>query len=78
MEAYDGVAHFPETQTAVTLRLHNKEIEILAPYGLKDLFEMKVKPTTLYQNDSYFNSLYIERVTSKQWKKIWDKLSLEI
>lgn len=76
--SYDGVSHFPETPTAVALRLHNKEIEVLAPYGLKDLFEMKVKPTPLYQNNSYLNSIYVERVTSKQWNKTWNKLSLEI
>lgn len=76
--SYDGVAHFPETPTAVALRLRNKEIEVLAPYGLKDLFEMKVKPTPFYQKNNYHNSIYIERVTSKQWKNTWNKLSIEI
>lgn len=76
--SYDGVAHFPETPTAVALRLRNKEIEVLAPYGLKDLFEMKVKPTPFYQSNSYHHSIYIERVTSKQWKKTWNNLSIEV
>ncbi|SJN44955.1 hypothetical protein FM115_10870 [Marinilactibacillus psychrotolerans 42ea] len=76
--SYDGVAHFPETPTAVAIRIRNKEIEIMSPYGLKDLFEMKVKPTPFYQKNSDHHSIYIERVTSKKWEEKWRDLIFEI
>lgn len=47
--SYDGVAHFPETPTALAVRFHHNKLEIMAPYGLNDLFELKVKPTPFYQ-----------------------------
>jgi len=36
--AYDGVAHFPETSTAVAARIYDEKLEFMAPYGLEDLF----------------------------------------
>ncbi|MED3624647.1 nucleotidyltransferase family protein [Neobacillus thermocopriae] len=75
---YDGVAHFPETPTAIAVRLCNKELEIMAPYGIQDLFEMKVRPTPFYQKDSEFYSIYVERVKKKKWDEIWRSLSIEL
>lgn len=72
-----GVAHFPETPTAVAVRLCNNDFEIMAPYGIKDLFEMKVKPTPFYQKNSEFHSIYVERLKDKEWDKIWRNLSIE-
>lgn len=75
---YDGVAHFPETPTALALRLYNNEFEIMAPYGIQDLFEMKVKPTPFYQKQSDFYPIYIERMKNKKWNKIWWKVSIDL
>lgn len=75
--SYDGVAHFPETPTAIAIRLYNKEIEIMAPYGLKDLFELKVRPTPMYQKNKEFYSIYVERIRSKRWDETWRRLSIE-
>lgn len=47
--SYDGVAHFPETPTAIAVRIFSGELEIIAPYGLDDLFEKRVKPTQYYK-----------------------------
>lgn len=76
--SYDGVAHFPETPTAVAIRLHNQELEIMAPYGLQDLFEMKVKPTPLYKKNSEFYAVYEERIQIKKWDEVWTSLSIEL
>lgn len=75
--SYDGVAHFPETPTAIAVRRFNQEFEIMAPYGLNDLFELKVKPTPFYQKNSKFHSIYLARVETKRWKEIWRNLSIE-
>lgn len=74
----DGVAHFPEIPTAIAVRLYNKELEVMAPYGLQDLFEMKVRPTPFYQMNSRYYPIYIERMMKKNWDLIWEKLSIEI
>lgn len=76
--SYDGVAHFPETPTAIAARLRNKELEIMAPYGLQDLFEMKVRPTSFYQKDKEYYSIYVERIKKKKWVEIWRSLSIEL
>lgn len=52
--SYDGVAHFPETPTAIAVRMYNQDIEIMAPYGLQDLFEMRVKPTPFFKRTMNF------------------------
>ncbi|AEB28876.1 protein of unknown function DUF925 [Carnobacterium sp. 17-4] len=66
--SYDGVAHFPETPTAIAVRFYNKKIEIIAPHGLNDLFGLTVKPTPFYQQDSEFHSIYVDRIQNKKWK----------
>lgn len=76
--SYDGIAHFPETPTAIAARLYNQEIEIMAPYGVQDLFEMKVKPTRFYQKSSERHLIYIERIRKKRWHEIWKNLSIEL
>lgn len=75
--SYDGVAHFPETPTAIAVRLCNLELEIMAPYGIQDLFEMKVKPTTIFQNNDELHSIYVERIKKKKWDDIWENLSIK-
>lgn len=73
----DGVAHFPETPTAVAVRLNNSQIEILAPYGLNDLFKGLVRPTPSFNQNSELHSIYSNRIQSKNWSSIWDKLIVE-
>lgn len=76
--SYDGVAHFPETPTAIAIRLINQELEVMAPYGLKDLFAMKVKPTPLFKKNSQLHPVYVRRIKEKKWKKVWSSLSIEL
>lgn len=75
--SYDGVASFPETPTAVAIRKNGTNIEIMAPYGLEDLFEMRVRPTPLYFKDLARHSVYIDRMKQKKWQETWEQLSIE-
>ena len=52
------VAHFPETSTAVGVRFNDNQIEILASYGLHDLFESLVKPTPPFNQESKLHTIY--------------------
>ena len=72
--SYDGVAHFPETPTAIAVKLHKGALQIMAPYGLEDLFEKVVKPTPYFQSE--FRSIYMERIREKKWDEIWSDLDI--
>ena len=75
--SYDGVAHFTETPTAVAVRLYKGELEIMAPYGLADLFEKKVRPTPYFHHDGSCWPVYSKRMEEKRWDQIWTGLSIE-
>ena len=76
--SYDGVAHFTEIPTAIAVKLRNNELEVLAPYGLEDLFNKTVRPSPYFQKGSEFHSIYRERMKEKEWGKTWEGLSIEL
>ena len=75
--SFDGVAHFPETPTSVAARLNNGTIEILAPYGLNDLFNGRVRPTPPFNKNSKLHTIYLNRIQNKNWSSIWNELIIE-
>ena len=77
VSSFDGVAHFPETPTAIAVRIMNNRLEIMAPYGLQDLFEGTVRPTPPYQKGSKLHPIYLERMQHKKWATIWIELVIE-
>lgn len=75
--SFDGVAHFPEIPTAIAVKSFNNELQIMAPYGLEDLFEKRVKPTFYYQKNNKLHLIYSERMRKKKWDTIWTDLYIE-
>ncbi|WP_438351216.1 nucleotidyltransferase family protein [Paenibacillus sp. FA6] len=70
----DAMSHWPETVTAVGIRLEDdNSISLVSPYGLEDLFEFRVRRSPLFKDDSYYKC----RVTKKDWKEIWPKLEID-
>jgi len=67
----DGVAHFPETPTAVAAQIRHQDIKIMAPYGLEDLFQGIVRPTPYYVTGTKLHPIYIERMSNKNWDTAW-------
>src|SRR5690606_7289248 len=69
----EAMSYWPETVTAVGIRLEeNNNITYASPYGLDDIFEMKVRRSSLFNDESYFRT----RVSQKNWKGIWPKLEI--
>ena len=69
----DAMKRWPETATAIGITLdQDNKIIIIAPYGLTDLFEMKIRRSPLFNNIDTFNT----RVRSKKWLTTWPKLIL--
>lgn len=74
---YSSVAHamtaWCETATAVAVRLGmNDVIEVSAPFGLDDLFNLVVRPTARFQLEK--KPIYLERIRSKNWAAAWPGL----
>lgn len=69
----NAISYWPETATAIAARLNfNNEIEILAPHGLKDLFNLVVAPTP------NFNwTIFKQRIEEKQWEQQWKNLKFK-
>jgi uncharacterized protein len=68
----DAVARWPETATAVALRLNGGVIDITAPHGLDDLFSMIIRPTPAFVGDK--RSIFRERLRQKGWLERWPRL----
>nr|WP_308463943.1 nucleotidyltransferase family protein [Acinetobacter ursingii] len=70
---FDAVSAWPETATAIAVRLtENDLLEIIAPFGLTDLFELK-----LHWNPRLVSyETFLNRVIEKQWLQRWPQLEL--
>lgn len=69
----DALMTWPETATAVAIRLNqNNEIEIIAPFGLDDLFELKLR----WNPRLVSHEVFMQRVTSKRFLERWKNLKM--
>lgn len=74
--ATDAMRYWPETATAVGVRLgHDGAIEVAAPFGLEDLFNLLVRPTTRFLGDK--RAIYLDRLNAKNWQAQWPLLTVE-
>lgn len=76
LTASDAMRYWPETATAVGVRLNDlADIDIAAPFGLHDLFDLVVRPTGRFLTAK--QSVYAGRVRGKNWQGAWPKLRIE-
>ena len=74
--ASDAMRRWPETATAVAVRLTaGDELEFAAPFGFDDLFALIVRPTPAFHGDRHVN--FLERVRDKAWLRAWPLLRME-
>lgn len=73
--ATDSMAYWPETATAVAVRLSaNDQVEVAAPFGLDDLFDLIVRPAGKFRDEK--KQLFLARLQSKQWLTKWPDLTV--
>ncbi|MBD2838752.1 nucleotidyltransferase family protein [Pseudomonas sp. JM0905a] len=73
--ATDAMTRWPETATAVAIRLGAEgELEVAAPFGLGDLFNLVVRPTARFQAEKH--PIYLDRLRSKDWLAKWPNLEV--
>lgn len=70
----EALSCWPETCTAVAVRLNHDAVEALAPLGLHDLFDLVVRPTPHFQAKL---EVYRARLAGKAWPERWPGLRLE-
>lgn len=72
---YQSLLHalsmWPETATALAIRLlDNDDLDIIAPFGLTDLFELKLR----WNPNLVSYAIFKQRVESKSFLQRWAKL----
>ncbi|MGG5253706.1 nucleotidyltransferase family protein [Neobacillus sp. SM06] len=75
--AVDAISKFPETATALGVKLdEKKQVIITVPWGIDDLVNLKVKPTPFFTETKERAAIYEDRITKKNWKETWNKLKI--
>lgn len=71
----DAIRYWPETATAVAVRIGDTGlIEVIAPYGLADLFALRLRPTPQFEQQRL--SVFKHRVAAKRWVERYPQLQL--
>ncbi|QIT29364.1 nucleotidyltransferase family protein [Raoultella terrigena] len=71
----DAIRYWPETATAVAVRIGDTGlIEVIAPYGLADLFALRLRPTPQFEQQRL--SVFKHRVAAKRWVERYPLLQL--
>lgn len=69
----DAMKRWPETATAVGITLTDRgEIDVIAPHGLEDLFNLKLRQSE-YCNDQ---AIFMKRIMDKKWQERWKRLKI--
>lgn len=72
----DALRYWLETPTCVAVRLDaGDRFEIMAPYGLDDLFAMAIRPTP---RGRVRRQEYVARLTEKRWLERWPRATAEL
>lgn len=72
----DALRFWLETPTCVAVRLDAEgHFEIMAPYGLEDLFSMSIRPTPRGQ---VRKAAYTARLAEKKWHERWPNVTVEL
>ena len=73
----DALAHFPETVTAIGVRLQSDgSLVLAAPHGIQDLITMHVNPTPSFDSDTSKHPIYQKRLKEKNWPSKWPNITI--
>lgn len=66
----DAIRRWGATVTCVGVRQEDEQLVVACPYGLDDIFSMKIRPVSV----EYSKEKYLEKCN--RWKKCWPKLEI--
>lgn len=71
LSLFDALSMWPETATAIAIRFaKNDALEIIAPFGLDDLFSLKLR----WNPRLVSHKVFMQRIESKDFLRRWPKL----
>ncbi|WP_316569555.1 nucleotidyltransferase family protein [Neobacillus sp. YIM B06451] len=77
LSSEDALSKFPETATALGLKLDDENRVILcAPCGLADVLNLEVRPTAHFLQNPELAPIYENRMKQKNWKGIWPRITV--
>ena len=77
LSSVDAISKFPETGTALGVKLDGGENLILtAPCGVEDVINMEVNPTPFFRGTKELMAIYEERLEKKNWSAVWNKVTV--
>jgi len=74
----DAISRWPETATAVGVKIENGELELVAPLGIEDLISVVARPTPTFMASDKKKARVQERIAQKRWKEKWPKLQVVV
>lgn len=67
----EAIGKYPETCTALAIRLTDEGLELFTPYGLDDVTSFTLRPTPHFQEDPERLAVYHKRLAKKKWSNRW-------
>lgn len=74
----DAIAKWPETATCIGVKTENGKLKLIAPYGIGDLVNLIVRPSSAFIDEGNVKNVVVERMKKKKLLEKWPKLKLEI
>jgi len=66
LSTFDGIAKFPETATALGVKLaEDNRVLLVAPHGVEDVVHMQIKPTPYFEKSPERMKVFQERINEK-------------
>jgi len=73
--AEDAISKFPETATALGVKLdENNKVVLAAPCGIHDVLHLEVKPTPFFTERKERAAVYEAQIRKKNWKSVWNMI----
>ncbi|MGM8214814.1 nucleotidyltransferase family protein [Bacillaceae bacterium W0354] len=73
----DAISKFPETATALGVKLDNDgHLVLAAPWGIDDVINLEVRPTPFFKETEERLQIYEERLAKKNWQETWYKIDV--
>ncbi|WP_167751404.1 nucleotidyltransferase family protein [Lentibacillus salicampi] len=73
----DAISKFPETATALGVRLDETgQLILAAPHGISDAIHLRIMPTPYFRENKDRARVYEDRIKTKDWQSIWYKLDV--
>ncbi|WP_057776813.1 nucleotidyltransferase family protein [Cytobacillus dafuensis] len=77
LSSIDAISKFPETVTALGVKLDEVDkVILIAPHGIADVINLELKPTPFFVGSHDLMEKYRNRMIKKRWNSIWPMIKI--